>query len=210
MPNEFMEVNKNFMNIAYLRVSSITQNLARQEEEMKNYNIEKFFVEKASAKDTNRPQLQAMLDFCREGDCIYIKDFSRLARSTKDLLSVLEFLKSKKVTLISLKENFDTSDATGQLMVTMIGAINEFYRNIQKEHQLEGIAIAKAQGKYTGRKAIEYPDNWEDIYEKIATKQLTSKEAMEFLGLKPTTFYKLKKEYENKIFNNKGDNENEK
>ena len=109
MPNEFMEVNKNFMNIAYLRVSSITQNLARQEEEMKNYNIEKFFVEKASAKDTNRPQLQAMLDFCREGDCIYIKDFSRLARSTKDLLSVLEFLKSKKVTLISLKENFDTS-----------------------------------------------------------------------------------------------------
>ena len=92
--NEFMEVNKNFMNIAYLRVSSVTQNLARQEEEMKNYNIEKFFVEKASAKDTNRPQLQAMLDFCREGDCIYIKDFSRLARSTRDLLSVLEFLKS--------------------------------------------------------------------------------------------------------------------
>ena len=161
--NEFMEVNKNFMNIAYLRVSSVTQNLARQEEEMKNYNIEKFFVEKASAKDTNRPQLQAMLDFCREGDCIYIKDFSRLARSTRDLLSVLEFLKSKKVTLVSLKENFDTSDATGQLMVTMIGAINEFYRNIQREHQLEGIAIAKAQGKYKGRKAIDYPANGDEV-----------------------------------------------
>ena len=203
--NEFMEVNKNFMNIAYLRVSSVTQNLARQEEEMKNYNIEKFFVEKASAKDTNRPQLQAMLDFCREGDCIYIKDFSRLARSTRDLLSVLEFLKSKKVTLVSLKENFDTSDATGQLMVTMIGAINEFYRNIQREHQLEGIAIAKAQGKYKGRKAIDYPANWDEVYNLVLTKKIRSKEAMTKLGLKPTTLYKLKKEYEDKIFNRKGE-----
>ena len=73
------------MNIAYLRVSSITQNLARQEEEMKNYQIEKYFIEKASAKDVNRPQLQAMLDFCREGDKIYIKDFSRIARNTREL-----------------------------------------------------------------------------------------------------------------------------
>lgn len=201
----FMEVHKNPMNIAYLRTSSVTQNLARQEEEMKNHNIDKYFIEQASAKDTNRPQLQAMLDFCREGDCIYIKDFSRLARSTRDLLSVLEFLKSKKVTLISLKENFDTSDATGQLMITMIGAINEFYRNIQREHQLEGIAIAKARGKYKGRKPIEYPSNWEEVYDLVLTKKISSNEAMERLMLKPTTYYKLKKEYEDKLFNNKDD-----
>ena len=193
------------MNIAYLRTSSVTQNLARQEEEMKNHDIDKYFIEQASAKDTNRPQLQAMLDFCREGDCIYIKDFSRLARSTRDLLSVLEVLKSKKVTLISLKENFDTSDATGQLMITMIGAINEFYRNIQREHQLEGIAIAKARGKYKGRKPIEYPSNWEEVYDLVLTKKISSNEAMECLILKPTTYYKLKKEYENKLFNNKDD-----
>lgn len=200
-----MEGHKNHMNIAYLRTSSVTQNLARQEEEMKNHNIDKYFIEQASAKDTNRPQLQAMLDFCREGDCIYIKDFSRLARSTRDLLSVLEVLKSKKVTLISLKENFDTSDATGQLMITMIGAINEFYRNIQREHQLEGIAIAKARGKYKGRKPIEYPSNWEEVYDLVLTKKISSNEAMECLILKPTTYYKLKKEYENKLFNNKDD-----
>ncbi len=188
------------MNIAYLRVSAITQNLVRQEEEMKNHKIDKFFIEKASAKDTNRPQLKAMLDFCREGDVIYVKDFSRVARSTKDLLDILDYLKFKKVRLISLKENFDTSDATGQLMVTMIGAINEFYRNIQREHQLEGIAIAKAQGKYQGRKSIDYPSNWEEVYNLILTKKISSKEAMEKLNLKSTTFYKLKKEYEDKIF----------
>ena len=190
------------MNIAYLRTSSVTQNLARQEEEMNNYNIDKYFIEQVSAKNTNCPQLQAMLDFCREGDCIYIKDFSRLARSTRDLLSVLEFLKSKKVTLISLKENFDTSDATGQLMIS---AINEFYRNIQREHQLEGIAIAKARGKYKGRKPIEYPSNWEEVYDLVLTKKIRSNEAMERLMLKPTTYYKLKKEYEGKLFNNKDD-----
>lgn len=191
------------MNIAYLRVSSATQNLARQEEEMKSHNIEKFFIEKASAKDTNRPQLQAMLDFCREKDVIYVKDFSRIARSNKDLLDIIDFLKSKKVTLLSLKENFDTSDATGQLMVTMIGAINEFYRNIQREHQLEGIAIAKSQGRYKGRKAIKYPDNWEEVYNLMLTKKISSKEAMEKLNLKSTTFYKLKKQYEDKIFGKK-------
>lgn len=193
------------MNIAYLRVSSVTQNLARQEEEMKSYNIEKFFVEKASAKDTNRPQLQAMLEFCREQDVIYATDFSRIARSTRDLLDIISFVRGKKVTLVSLKEKFDTSDATGQLMLTMIGAINEFYRNIQKEHQLEGIAIAKSQGKYKGRKSIDYPENWEEVYNLILTKKISSKKAMEKLNLKPTTFYKLKKEYEDKIFNGKGE-----
>lgn len=194
------------MNIAYLRVSSVSQNLARQEEEMKKHNIEKYFIEKASAKDTKRPKLQEMLEFCREGDKIYIKDFSRLARNTKDLLDIIEYLNSKNVTLKSLKEDIDTSTATGKLMLTLLGAINEFQRNIQREHQLEGIAIAKREGKYKGRKKIEYPDEWEEIYNKILTKQLTSKEAMQYLGLKSTTFYKLKKEYEDKIFNNKGEN----
>ena len=172
---------------------------------MKNYQIEKYFIEKASAKDVNRPQLQAMLDFCREGDKIYIKDFSRIARNTRDLLTIIDYLKSKKVALISIKENLDTSDATGKLMVTLIGAINEFYRDIQKEHQMEGIAIAKARGKYRGRKSIDYPENWEETYNLILTKKISSKEAMEKLGLKSTTFYKLKKEYEDKIFNSKGE-----
>ena len=194
------------MNIAYLRVSSVSQNLDRQEEEMKKYNIDKFFIEKASAKDTNRPKLQEMLDFCRENDKIYIKDLSRLARNTKDLLNILEVLKSKKVTLKSLKEDIDTETATGMLLITMLGAINQFQRDIQREHQLEGIAIAKQKGKYKGRKSIDYPEHWEEVHTKVLTKKMTSKEAMDFLKLKPTTYYKLKKEYENKIFNNEGEN----
>ena len=80
------------MEIAYIRVSTIEQNEARQVEAMEKYNIEKWFVEKVSAKDTNRPKLQELLEFAREGDIIRIHDFSRLARSTKDLLDIVELL----------------------------------------------------------------------------------------------------------------------
>lgn len=88
------------MQIAYIRVSSIDQNEQRQIEAMQRYNIEKWFIEKVSGKDTNRPKLKEMLDFAREGDTIHIHDFSRLARSTKDLLDIVELLNSKGITLI--------------------------------------------------------------------------------------------------------------
>ena len=83
------------MNIAYVRVSTIEQNEARQLEALEKYDIEKWFTEKVSGKNTNRPQLQQMLDFAREGDTIYVHDFTRLARSTKDLLNIVELLKTK-------------------------------------------------------------------------------------------------------------------
>lgn len=110
---------------------------------MKRYDIEKWFIEKVSGKDTNRPKLKEMLNFAREGDTIHIHDFSRLARSTKDLLNIVELLNEKGITLISNKENIDTSTPTGKLMLTMIGAINEFERTNLLERQREGIAIAK-------------------------------------------------------------------
>lgn len=142
------------MQIAYIRVSSIDQNEKRQIEAMQRYNIEKWFIEKVSGKDTNRPKLKEMLDFAREGDTIHIHDFSRLARSTKDLLDIVELLNNKGITLISNKENIDSSTPTGKLMLTMIGAINEFERTNLLERQREGIAIAKRDGKYKGRKAV--------------------------------------------------------
>ena len=113
------------MNIAYVRVSTVDQNEARQISGLEHYNIEKWFTEKVSGKDTNRPQLQSMIDFAREGDTIFVHDFSRLARSTKDLLNIVELLKAKGVHLVSNKENLDTSTPTGKLMLTMIAAINE-------------------------------------------------------------------------------------
>lgn len=97
------------MELAYIRVSTVEQNEARQVEAMEKHHIEKWFVEKISAKDTNRPKLQELLDFVREGDTIHIHDFSRLARSTKDLLDIVEQLNAKGVTLVSNKENVDTS-----------------------------------------------------------------------------------------------------
>ena len=102
------------MEVSYIRVSSIMQNEARQMEAMKGKNIEKYFIEKISAKDTNRPKLQEMLEFVREGDIVHIHDFSRLARSTRDLLDIVEKLNQKGVTLKSNKENLDTSTPTGK------------------------------------------------------------------------------------------------
>lgn len=185
------------MIIGYVRVSTVEQNDDRQLVTMEKYNVEKIFKEKVSAKDTNRPELQKVLEWAREGDTIVIHDFSRLARSTKDLLEIVELLKSKKVTLISAKENIDSSTPTGKLMLTMIGAINEFERENLLERQREGIAIAKEKGKYKGRKKIEYPSNWNEIYPKWKNRELTGNKAMEELGLKRNTFYNLVKEYEN-------------
>ena len=131
------------MKIAYVRVSTADQNEARQIEALKPYGIERWYTEKISASTTKRPQLQAMLQFVREGDVVYIHDFSRLARNTSDLLMIVEDLRHRGITLVSSKENLDTGTATGKLMLTVIAAINEFEREILLERQREGIAVAK-------------------------------------------------------------------
>lgn len=184
------------MNIAYVRVSTVEQNEERQLKALERHNIDKWFIEKVSAKDTNRPQLQAMIDFAREGDSVYIHDFSRLARSTTDLLQLVEKLERKQISLISNKENIDSSTPTGKLMLTMIGAINEFERQNLLERQREGIIIAKENGKYKGRKKIERPANWKGIYSQYKNREITGATAMSLLGLKRNTFYKLVREYE--------------
>ena len=100
--------------IGYIRVSSAEQNEARQLEAFKDLGLYKIYIEKLSAKNTDRPLLKQLLDYVREGDTVYIKDFSRIARSTKDLLEITEELNNRRVKLISLKENLDTSTATGE------------------------------------------------------------------------------------------------
>lgn len=184
------------MNIAYTRVSTILQNENRQIEGLKKYNIDNWFNEVASAKDTQRPKLKEMLSFARENDTIFILSFDRLARNTKDLLNIVEMLKTKNITLISSKEDINTSTATGKLMLTMIGAINTFERENMLERQLEGIRLAKDSGLYKGRNEIKYPKNWTENYNKYKTKILTGSKTMKILGLKRTTFYRLVKKYE--------------
>lgn len=185
------------MNIGYIRVSTIEQNDERQYEGLKKHNIDKFYTEKVSAKTANRPQLQTMLDFAREGDSIFVHDFSRLARSTKDLLDIIEFLKNKNVKLVSNKESFDTSTPSGKLMLTVMGAIYEFERTNMLERQREGIAIAKAEGRYKGKKPIEKPKNWNDVYSRYKNRTITGKQAIKETGLKRNTFYKFVKEESN-------------
>ena len=132
-------------HIAYVRVSTAEQNEARQIEALKKHDIDKWYTEKVSGKNMNRPQLKAMLDYVREGDTIYIHDFSRLARSTKDLLAIVDQLQKKGVHLVSNKENLDTSTSNGRLMLTMIAAINEFEReNLLELQSLKQRASSKA------------------------------------------------------------------
>ena len=160
------------MRVAYVRVSTEEQNEERQKEALKKFDIEKWFEEKVSGKDTNRPKLQEMLDYVRERDVIYVHDLSRLARSTFDLLTISKTLQKKGVDLVSNKEAVDTTTPAGRLLFTMIGAIAEFERDVILERQREGIALAKKEGKYKGRKKREIP-NFDDYYERYMKREIT-------------------------------------
>ncbi len=181
------------MIVGYIRVSSKDQNLARQKEELSKHRVERFFEEKVSGKSMDRPELQKMLDFVREGDTVYVMDFSRLARNTEDLLGLVRIFEEKKVHLVSLKENLDTSTPTGKLMLTMIGAINQFEREVIRERQREGIVIAKRDGKYTsaGRKPKVIKDaDFEKCLEEYQAREIDRNKMAEKLGISRTTLYR--------------------
>lgn len=187
------------MRIAYVRVSTVEQNEARQIEALKKYGIEKWFTEKVSGKNTNRPQLQQMLDFAREGDTIYIHDFSRLARSTKDLLDITERLQEKGIHLVSNKENIDTSTPTGKLLFIVVSAIAEFERANLLERQKEGIAIAKRNGVYSGRKPFKSDkDKFDTLYSQYISREINKTEFAKLLEVSRPTLDKLIRERENK------------
>ena len=183
-------------NIADVRVSTVEQNEARQREALKAFNIDKWFVEKASGKDAKRPILQEMLEYIREDDTVYVEEFSRLGRSTADLLASVQRIEDSGAKFVSLKENFDTKTPAGKLQMTMMAAIAEFERAMILERQREGIAIAKREGKYKGRKAVFVP-NIGEYYQKYMTRQGTKTSIATELGISRTTLDKLFKEYEN-------------
>ena len=183
------------MRVAYVRVSTEEQNEARQIEAIKTHSIEKWFAEKISGKSIDRPQLQAMLDYVREGDTVYIHDFSRLARSTKNLLEIVEHLQNKGVHLVSNKENLDTGTPTGKLMLTMIAAINEFERQNLLDRQREGIAIAKRDGVYKGRKKVAVPDNFSVLYDRYTRREMNKGQLAETLNVTRPTLERMIQEY---------------
>ena len=185
--------------IGYIRVSTEKQKTARQQEIMNSYQVDRIFSEKLSGANTDRPQLKAMLDYVREGDTLYIESISRLGRSAKDLLNIIDTLTTKGVTLISHKESIDTDTPTGKFMLTVFAALSQLEREQLKLRQREGIEIAKAQGKYTGRKPIEI--DWEKfgkLYTDWKSKNITGRDFMRRMDLSVNAFYRRLHEYESR------------
>jgi len=139
--------------IAYKRVSSVLQNTERQ---LDGITVDKIFEDKLSGKDTNRPQLQAMLEFVREGDTVTVHSLDRLGRNLDDLRSLVKDMVGRGVTVKFVKENLtfssDDNNHFSELMLNMLAAFAQFERSIIKERQKEGVQIAKAKGAYKGRK----------------------------------------------------------
>ena len=140
-----------------------------------------------------------MMKYIREGDTLVIESYSKLARSTRDLLDIVERLEKMNVVLISDKEKVDTSTATGRLFFTMVAGLSQFEREIILERQREGIERAKLEGRSAGRPPVEVPSNFEEEYNNWKQGQQTATTTFQKLGLKKGTFYKLVKEHEEKV-----------
>lgn len=174
-------------NIGYARVSTSGQSLEAQLNALEGCG--KVFQEKESGAKSDRPQLIAMLEYAREGDTITVTKLCRLARNTKHLLEVVELLDKKGVSLVVLNLGIDTDSPTGRLMVTMIGAISTFERQLLLERQAEGIAIAKEKGKYKGRRPLTDAKllQAKDFLAKGMSKSKVAKE----LGISLSSIYRM-------------------
>ena len=160
------------MKIGYIRVSTREQNTIRQEYMMEALGVDEVYIDRMSGKNTDRPELKKMLDYVRKGDTVIVESISRFARNTRDLLGLTEQLTAK-----------------GKFMLTVFGAVAELEREYILQRQREGIAIAKAQGKYTGRKPIQHPD-FEMVVKRWRNGEITAVEAMKRLNMTSSTFYR--------------------
>ena len=183
------------MKVGYVRVSTTDQNPARQMELMKSLGVEKIYSEKLSGKNTERPQFKEMLSFLREGDTLYIESFSRLSRSTRDLLNTVSVLTDRGVNLVSDKEKLDTTTPQGRFMLTVFAGLSELERENTHERQREGIEIAKAEGKYKGRKPIEVTDRFFVIAKRWSSGQMALKDDIAESNMSESTFFRNCKKY---------------
>lgn len=186
------------MKVGFIRVSTEDQNTIRQEILMKQLGVERVYIEIASGKSrTGRPQLEAMMDFVREGDVVIVESISRFARSTRDLLTLVEQLTEKGVGFVSQKESIDTNTPQGKFMLTVFGAMAELEREQTLQRQREGIAAAKAAGKYKGRKPIEIEDGLvKSVHDQWYKREITTSHAVKLLNVSSRTFYRRMWDYE--------------
>ena len=177
------------MRVGYIRVSTEDQNTIRQEVLMQDLGVEQIYIDKASGKNIDRPELQKMMAYVRQGDTVIVESISRFARNTRDLLNLIEQLTAKQVEFISKKESIDTTTPQGRFMLTIFAAVAELEREYILQRQREGIAIAKEQGKYTGRKAAVYPD-FDKVVALWQVGEITAVQAMRKLGMSKSSFYR--------------------
>ena len=189
------------MRIGYICVSTEEPNTARQEVLLRELGVDELFIDKASGKNTDRPELKRMMNYVRKGDTVIVESISRFARNTKELLELVEQLTAKGVEFVSKKEAIDTTTPTGKFMLTVFAAVAELEREYILQRQREGIAIAKTEGKYTGRKPLPVPENFDAIVTRWRRGEITAAEAMKKLGLKPNTFYRRIKQAEKVLYN---------
>ena len=180
------------MKIGYIRVSTQEQNTIRQEVLMKSLGVDEIYIDRMSGKNANRPELHKMMEYVRKGDTVIVESISRFARNTRDLLELVEKLTAKGVEFVSRKEAIDTTTPTGKFMLTVFGAVAELEREYILQRQREGIAIAKEQGKYKGRKPIDAPE-FEQVTARWKSGAITAAEAMRTLHMTKTTFYRRAK-----------------
>ena len=177
------------MKIGYIRVSTQEQNTMRQEVLMEALGVDEVYIDRMSGKNTNRPELQKMMEYVRKGDTVIVESISRFARNTRDLLELVEQLAAKGVEFVSKKEAIDTTTPTGKFMLTVFGAVAELEREYILQRQREGIAIAKANGIYKGRQPASCSD-----FDRVVTLwqlgEITAVEAARRLNISISTFYR--------------------
>ena len=185
------------MQVGYIRVSSLDQNPDRQIEDLKSRGIEKLFIDQVSGKNVDRPELQKMLAFVREGDSLYVHSLDRLARNLADLLNLVQDLTGRGVSVhfIGEKLDFDAgkdASPTSKLMLSMIGAFAEFERSMIRRRQSEGIALAKERGVYRGRQRSVTDEQIEMVRAQIA-QGVPLSVAVRRVGISRATAYKYLK-----------------
>lgn len=179
--------------IGYARTSTTDQNIEPQLEALKTAGCERIFQEQRSGVDAARPELLLMLDWVRDGDTVICTKIDRIARSVKDLWNIIGQLQTKGVAFKALNNSdLNTSSATGKLMVSILGAVAEFEREMMLERQRDGIAAAKEAGKYKGRKATAMAQT--DTVMELLGQGLTKQAVADRLGIGVASVYRVVKE----------------
>lgn len=183
------------MKIGYVRCSTAEQNEERQLVMMREAGVEKIYTDKASGSTTERTEFKKMMSFIREGDTLVTESISRIARNTRDLLSIVAELNDRQIEFVSLKESIDTATPQGRFVLTVFAALAELERESMLERQREGIEVAKAAGRYAGRKPRDIDaKQFESVVKRWRGGQMTAVEAMKLLDLPSSTFYRKVKE----------------